>query len=327
MTRRIGAFSLTVMASAAAAGCQSGEASGKAGATARPAYDVADTAKWRTTREESLKAPDGWLSVAGLLFLEPGVSTIGTDPKNQIVLPAGSAPVRAGRVRLGDDKRIFVTLAPGVDAKINGQPVTGEVELRPESVAPNDKRPEDRLALGRLIIHRHYSGDRLALRVRDPESPILRQFVGLRWWDIDPKWQIEGRFLPFDQPRKLQVPNVLGDLEDAESPGEVELTIDGQTVRLLPLQAARGRLWFVFADAMAAAGETYRIRFVYADAPKDGRVVIDFNRAYNPPCAYNSYTTCPLPPAQNKLTARIAAGERAYAGPHPTPDSTAQSPE
>lgn len=327
MTRRIGLLSLSLMASAAAAGCQSGEASAKATATPRPPYDVAETAKWRATREESLKAPDGWLSVAALIFLEPGVSTIGTDPTNQIVLPAGSGPARAGRVRLTDDKRVLVTLAPGIEAQLNGQPVRGEIELRPESDNPSDKHPEDRLALGRLIVHRHFSGDRIALRVRDPESPVRRDFVGLRWWDIDPKWQIEGRFLPFDQPRKLQVQNVLGDREDAESPGEVEITIEGQTVRLLPLQAARGRLWFVFTDAAAAAGETYRIRFLYADAPKDGRVVLDFNRAYNPPCAYNPYTTCPLPPPQNKLTARIAAGERAYAGPHPDAVSISQSPE
>lgn len=320
-------LSLSVMASAAAAGCHSGEASATSSVTARPPYDIADTAKWRATREEDLKKPDGWLSVAGLLFLDPGVSTLGTDPKNQIVLPAGSGPARAGQVRLTDDKRVFVTLAPGVEAQLNGQPVRGEVELRPAAEDPKDKRLEDRLTLGRVLVHRHFSGDRIALRVRDPESPVRRDFVGLRWWDIDPKWQIEGRFLPFDQPRKFQVQNILGDLEDAESPGEVEVTIEGQTVRLLPLQAARGRLWFVFSDAAAAAGETYRIRFVYADAPKDGRVLIDFNRAYNPPCAYNPYTTCPLPPSQNKLTVRIGAGERAYAGRHPEPLSTSQSPE
>jgi uncharacterized protein len=159
--------------------------------------------------------------------------------------------------------------------------------------------------------------------VRDPESPIRKEFVGLRWYDIDQAWRIEGKFIPFDQPKPLQIANVLGDHEDVESPGEVEVTIGGRTARLLALSAARGRLWFVFTDTTANAGETYRIRFLYADAPVNGRVTLDFNRAYNPPCAYNPYTTCPLPPSQNKLQVPVTAGERAYAGHHPEPTPTA----
>jgi uncharacterized protein (DUF1684 family) len=286
------------------------------------AYNAVDTQTWRDKREADLKAPDGWLSVSGLHFLEPGSGTIGTTARDTVSLPPGSIPAKAGRVRVADGK-VFVTLAKGVDAKING---SGEFELRDAS-APNvpekEKRPVDKLTLGRVTIHVHHSGDRLALRVRDPESPVLRDFVGLRWYDIDPAWQIEGKFIPFDQPKSFQIPNVLGDHEDVKSPGEVEATIGGKTVRLLALSAARGRLWFVFTDSTANIRETYRIRFLYADAPVNGRVTLDFNRAYNPPCAYNPYTTCPLPPQQNKLQTPITAGERAYAGPHPEPTPTA----
>jgi len=296
-------------------------------AQAAQPYSAVDTQTWRDKREADLKAPDGWLSVSGLHFLEPGVSTIGTASSDKVSLPPGSIPAKAGRVRV-EDGRVFLTLSKGIDAKINGEPLKAgsEVELRDVS-APNvpekEKRPADKVTLGRVTIHVHHSGDRLALRVRDPESPIRRDFVGLRWFDIDPAWQIEGKFIPYDQPKQLQIPNVLGDQEAVESPGEVEVTIGGRTARLLALSAARGRLWFVFSDSTANIRETYRIRFLYADAPVNGRVTLDFNRAYNPPCAYNPYTTCPLPPPQNKLQTPVPAGERAYAGPHPEPTPTA----
>jgi uncharacterized protein (DUF1684 family) len=290
-------------------------------------YNAVDTQSWRDKREADLKAPEGWLSVSGLHFLEPGAGTIGTSAKDTVSLPPGSIPAKAGRVRVADGK-VFVTLAKGVDAKINGEPINGrgEFELRDASapdVPEKEKRPVDKLTLGRVTLHVHHSGDRLALRVRDPESPILKDFVGLRWYDIDPAWQVEGKFIPYDEPKSFQIANVLGDHEDVKSPGEVEVTLGGQTVRLLALSAARGRLWFVFTDSTANIRETYRIRFLYADAPVNGRVTLDFNRAYNPPCAYNPYTTCPLPPQQNKLQTPITAGERAYAGPHPEPTPTA----
>jgi uncharacterized protein (DUF1684 family) len=340
-TRGIGVVSVAGLALVGAVACQ--QASAKDGVptrTKQPAatpaqgqaqaaktYDAVDTQTWRDKREADLKAPDGWLSVSGLHFLEPGISTIGTAPSDNVSLPAGSIPAKAGRVRV-EGGRVFLTLAKGIAAKINGEPIrgSGEIELR-DATAPNvpekDKRPADRVTLGRVAIHVHHSGDRLALRVRDPESPIRRDFVGLRWYDIDPAWQVEGKFIPFDQPKQLQIPNVLGDQEAVESPGEVEVTINGQTARLLALSAAKGRLWFVFTDSTADIRETYRIRFLYADAPVNGRVTLDFNRAYNPPCAYNPYTTCPLPPSQNKLRTPVAAGERAYAGPHPEPTPTA----
>jgi uncharacterized protein len=301
------------------------EAKAQAG-PAKP-YDPVDTQTWRDKREADLKTPDGWLSVSGLHFLEPGISTIGTAPSDNVSLAAGSIPAKAGRVRV-EGGRVFLTLAKGVDAKLNGEPIkgNGEIELRDAS-APNapekEKRAADRVTLGRVTLHVHHSGDRLALRVRDPESPIRKDFVGLRWYDIDQKWQIEGKFIPFDQPKPLQIANVLGDNEEVTSPGEVEVTINGQTARLLALSAAKGRLWFVFTDSTADIRETYRIRFLYADAPVNGRVTLDFNRAYNPPCAYNPYTTCPLPPPQNKLRTPVTAGERAYAGPHPEPTPTA----
>lgn len=287
-------------------------ARGTAPSTSAPdAYDVAATEEWRVERETSLKGPDGWLSVAGLFFLKPGVNTLGSDPSNDIVLPAGSAPAQAGRIHF-ENRRAVLELEPEAlaTATINKQPINGPVELRGSSEA--EHRPADLARLGRLTLLLHRSGDRAAIRLRDPESPIRRDFTGVKWYPIDPKWQVTGRLTRFTEPRHLQVANVLGDVTNETSPGEVTVTLNGQTLKLLPL-IEDGRLWFIFSDSLAGTGN-YRIRFLYAEFPPahSDRVILDFNRAYNPPCAYNPFTTCPLPPPQNRLRIPLRAGERAY---------------
>lgn len=262
-----------------------------------PAYDARATATWRAQREAGLRTDDGWLSVVGLAFLQPGANDIGADRANDIVLPAGAPPLvgtlieNAGRVRFEP--------APGVDVRLRNQPLA----------SPRDLGPGDRIQVGRVTFHVHRSGDRVAIRVRDPQSPLLRAFHGLRWFAIAPAWNLEGRFEPYAAPKRLIVPNVLGDLEEFQTPGEVALTIGGVPVRLQAVASGR-RLWFIFSDATSSK-ESYRIRFLYADAPSaDGTVTLDFNRAYNPPCHQNPYTTCPLPPKGNRLSVRIPAGER-----------------
>jgi uncharacterized protein (DUF1684 family) len=250
----------------------------------------AATQAWRAKQEQALRAPDGWLTVAGLFFLNPGVNRVGADPTSEVVLPAGRAPSQAGRVIVSGDT---VTYEPGagVEASLNGKPIEGAVPLRSPNAAA--KRPADRVTIGRAVIHLHRSANRLAIRLRDPASDLRTHFTGLRWYAVDARWR------------------VLGDVTESESPGEAVFTVDGQTVRLLAFKAEK-RLWFVFRDA-TAPGETYRIRFLYADAPDaTGRVRLDFNRAYNPPCAYNPHTTCPLPVPQNQLKIAIPAGEKRY---------------
>jgi uncharacterized protein len=272
-------------------------------------YDVAATEAWRVQREQNLRAPDGYLAVAGLHFLRPGPNTIGTASSNDIVLPAGSGPAAVGRLVL-EEGRVWLDLEPGVEAFIDDEPVRGRRELRQVDSAA--RRPADRLRVGRVTLHTHRSGDRIAVRVRDPEGEVLKTFPGLRWYPIDATWRVRGRFVPYDEPRKVQIQNILGDVEDAISPGEVEFVLQGTTVRLAPLRSGE-RLWFIFSDATGGR-ETYPIRFLYADAPVNGVVELDFNRAYNAPCAYNPYTTCPLPPPRNRLAVAIEAGEQLDAG-------------
>ncbi len=279
-----------------------------------PATWASELAEWRRTREADLKKEDGYLAVAGLYFLHTGTNTVGSDPKADVALPADAVPAVAGRIVVSGGA-VEYHPAPGIKAQVNGRLIS-----RPMPLALADSttaRPADLLTLGRLTLHLHLSGERLAIRVRDPESASRRSFTKLEWFEPDPGWRLTGRFVPFDAPKPVPIENILGDVADSTAPGEIEATIAGEKVRLLALSAARGRLWLVFTD-QTAEKLTYPIRFLYTDPPDaSGTVVLDFNRAYNAPCAYNPYTTCPLPPRQNKLAVAVPVGERNYTGPKP----------
>ncbi len=276
---------------------------------AHTSYDAAATREWREKREAELTGPEGWLTVAGLHFLKPGANTLGTDGSSDIVLPRGTAPVHAGVVEFTAPGTVVLVPANGVDARGDGKPITGRFTFRAASAAA--KRPASRATLGALTLQVHRSGQRVAIRLRHPESELRQQFGGLRWYDIDEAWNVHARFIPYATPKRLATQNILGDSTTTTSPGEVEFTANGATVRLIAYQAGKG-LSFVFSDGTSGTG-TYRLRFLSAPAPSaDGTLDIDFNRAYNPPCAFNPYTTCPIPPSQNRLKVPVTAGERAY---------------
>jgi uncharacterized protein (DUF1684 family) len=275
-------------------------------AAASDAAYRAEVEKWRTERAARLASDYGWLSVAGLFWLEPGTETFGTDPGSAIVLPAG--PAHAGAFeRRGD--AVTLRVPPGVEITQGGKPIASGTALAP------DKEP---LQLGRLRLQLIQRGDRLGIRLRDPESAIRRTFTGLRWFPVDPALRIEARWVPYDPPRKIPVANVLGQTSQETAPGYAELTIGGRTVHLVPTyeDGDETQLFFVFKDKTAPKSTYGGGRFLYADPPKDGRVVLDFNRAYNPPCAFNPYTTCPLPIRDNRLDVEIPGGEMKYDGPH-----------
>jgi uncharacterized protein (DUF1684 family) len=263
------------------------------------AYDAEATATWRAEREKNLRSDGGWLSVAGLTFLEAGPNSIGSDPANDIVLPPPAPPLVGAIVRTHTG--VWFDPAPGVELSREGAPIRERTMLT----------LRDRLALGTLTLQLHPSGDRLGIRVRDANSRLRETFGGLKWYPVGTEWNIAARFEPYAAPRTITVPNVSGDFEKLTVPGEVVFVHGGDEVRLQAAQSGR-HLWIIFSDALGGS-ETYRIRFLYTDPPDArGRVMLDFNRAYNPPCAYNPYTTCPLPPPQNRLTIAIPAGERIY---------------
>jgi len=285
---------------------------GLAAPAADPAYR-AEIEKWRADREARLKAEGGWLSVAGLFWLEEGENRFGSGPGNAIVLPAGAAPAAAGAFELRS-KKVTVRVEPGVTVTAGGKPVT-TMELRAD-----DPGPPDVLALGRLSLQVIVRGGKYGIRMKDPESAARREFAGLRWFPVREDMRVTGRFVAWSGPHTIAIPNVLGQVNDLPSPGYVEFTLAGKPLRLEPVIEEPGdtELFFIFRDPTAGR-ETYPAgRFLYAPMPKEGRIVLDFNKAYSPPCAFTAYATCPLPPPQNRLSVAIEAGEK---DPHKHPDS------
>ena len=261
---------------------------------------------WRIDREERLKADDGWLTVNGLFFLIEGENSFGSSPTNDIVLREG--PEVAGLFTL-QNKRISVRATDGRTLSIDGKNVTS-ANLWPHE---GDRLPT--ITIGALSMFAHYSGDRLAIRMRDKESKIRYEFRGLRWFPIDKGYRVRARYRPHDRSRVVKLPNILGDIETFTSSGSVTFTLGSQELRMMAVDSG-DRLWFIFRD-LTSGSETYpAARFLYADAPGDGWTVLDFNQAYNPPCAFNPHTTCPLPPPENRLPLRVEAGELNYHTTH-----------
>jgi hypothetical protein len=265
----------------------------------------ASVEKWRQEYEADLRSDHGWLTISGLFWLHEGENRFGSDPTNDIVLP-DSAPAEAGYFEFHAGKTI-AHIKPGV-ATMNGKPVV-TAELRPDS-------RDDRVALSALTLWVHASGDRYAIRMRDPTSPLRRDFHGLSWFPIDESYRVVARFMAYDQPKQVPIQNLAGDSLALPISGYVIFSLHGQELRLDAQSDKDGGLTFVIRD-LTSGKETYAAaRFLDADAPKDGKVMLDFNEAYNPPCAYNPYTTCPLPPPGNRLHTRIEAGEKAYRRDH-----------
>jgi len=267
--------------------------------------------KWRQDREERLRAESGWLTLAGLFWLEDGTSTIGTDPASDVVLPEGAGASRAG-VIVFEGGQATLRLDPGVGARASGQTLDGPRVMRSDE----SERP-DVVELGPVSFYVIKRGDRYAVRVKDKNSRARREFAGLRWYEVNEGYRVEARWVSYPQPRPLQVPNVLGEIATMPSPGYAEFELGGRTVRLDGVleDPTSLELFFILRDETSGK-QTYGAgRFLYSDLPKQGLVVLDFNKAYNPPCAFTAYATCPLPPKQNWLPVPVEAGEMAYTGP------------
>ena len=262
-----------------------------------------ETEVWRAKHEADYRRE--WVTIAGLHFLEPGSQTAGSAPSNDIVLPASAPPV-LGRFVLDDD---VVRFEPQPDATVSldDDVVTAAIELADDGEAKADELVTGQI---RLVIHR--SGERKSLRVWDPAGELARGFLGFKWFPIQMDYRVTGRFIPDAAAREMHVLNTFGDLDTFKTEGVVEFTLHGRTLRLRPFTTRPKRLYFVFRDS-SSGEETYEAaRFLYSDLRDDGTTVLDFNQAYNPPCAFNPYTTCPIPLPENRLGVKVLAGERAY---------------
>ena len=264
---------------------------------------------WRLEREANLKKDGSWLTVAGLYWLREGESTVGADPENDFVLPEGTAPAFVGAFNHEDGKVSF-RAQDGVTVARKGK------EDQPLSTAALEPGEKNAIALGKLSMWVHASGPRLAIRLRDLDSPIRKEFTGLSWFPVEPAYRVTAKFTPYPKPKDVEILNMLGDIEKYRSPGIVDFELHGQAIRMEPVLNSDGKLWFIFKDGTSGKQTYPSARFLQAEAPKDGTVVVDFNKAYNPPCAFNPFTTCPMPPKENRLKIRIEAGEKNYAKKH-----------
>jgi uncharacterized protein len=260
--------------------------------------------KWRQKRVADLKAEDGWLSVTGLYWLRPGETKVGSDPSNDLLLP-DRVPGLVGTFTLSKNTAEFWP-APGVDVTRNGAPFQGG-----RVYSDADPHP-DTLALGDVKLILLKRGERHAVRIKDNRSALRASFAGLRWYPPRDEWRIQAAFVPHTVPSKLRMDTIVGETEVMESPGYVTFERAGKTYRLEAAGQKNGTLWFVFRDGTSGRTTHGGARQLYADPPKQGRVVLDFNKAVNLPCAYIPYATCPLAPARNRLSLAIEAGELKY---------------
>ncbi|HEY7441296.1 MAG TPA: DUF1684 domain-containing protein [Vicinamibacterales bacterium] len=284
-----------------AVSCRGG--SGGGASNAAPADHAAKVQAWRDKHEADYRRD--WVSIAGLHFLMTGTYTVGSGQGNDIVL-AAHVPATIGRLVVADGKVTYEP-ASGVAVMQQGKPVAGSIVLKEQSSPPKDE-----IVIGDVRLVVHVSGERLSLRVRDPHGELATGFLGFTWFPIQPEYRVVGRFVPDAEPRQMSVLNTFNDVDTYPTEGVVEFQLNGQMLRLRPFTTRPKRFYFVFRDA-SSGQETYETaRFLYADLLDDGTTVLDFNEAYNPPCAFNPYTTCPIPLRENILPVKILAGEKAY---------------
>jgi uncharacterized protein (DUF1684 family) len=254
---------------------------------AASAYQT-EIAQWRRAREAELRQDGSWLTVAGLFWLRDGSNRFGKDASNDIVLPDGPAHSGAFELRNG---RVTVTM---------------DGHTRPLAADSAETVHVGRLSLA--AIHR---GPKFGIRMRDPAGQARRDFHGLDYFPPSEEFRVTARFVA--EPRKIPIANVLGQTEPMASPGYVVFRLHGRELRLYPVfEAPATSLFFIFRD-QTSGKETYGAgRFLDTDLPRGDQVVLDFNKAYNPPCAFTPYATCPLPPQENRLPVGVEAGEKKY---------------
>lgn len=262
---------------------------------------------WRARRHAGLSRPDGWLTLVGLEWLKEGENRVGSSADNDIRLAGGAE--HWGSVILKGDKLSFV------NADTKNVSIGGKAASEAELVADNAGEPT-LVASGSVHFYVIFR-ESYALRVKDSQAPALLNFEGVDNYPIDGSWRIDGRFIQAEKGTVIEISNVLGQVNDMPVFGSFEFDRDGKTYKLLAIGDEHSRnLWFIFADRTSGRGTYGAGRFLYSEGmPADGRLVVDFNKAYNPPCAFNPYSTCPLPPQENRLDLKVTAGEKDF---HPS---------
>jgi uncharacterized protein (DUF1684 family) len=266
-----------------------------------------ETEQWHQTREANLKKENGWLTVSGLFWLEEGENTIGSNKENKIVFPAGKADANIGKITLLNDE-VSMTINAGVMVKRNDT-------LFSNGSIFNKNTAEQSIILAHknirwFIIKR---GTRIGVRLRDLESDARKNFTHIERFPVNEKWKIIATFVPPTDKKTIPIHDVIGNTTETEFGGTLQFELNGKTFALDATLEGADDLFIVFGDYTNGIKTYGAGRFLYAKKPKEGNMVIlDFNKSYNPPCAFTDFATCPLPPDQNKLPIEVTAGELKY---------------
>ena len=296
---------LTVACGESAEDAARSETAARAERAARLAYE-GEVMAWRDERLARLVRPDGWLSLVGLHWITPGQTYVGSAPDNGTRLTLG--PPQVGMLSLGKDGSLSLTVPTGVEVTVDGAPAVGRVPL----VSDADGAPSvvgfNKGDASFVVIRR---GDRHGLRVRSTLARTRTAFPGLDYFDIDPAFRFTARFEPHPAGKTLDIVNMLGMVEPMANPGRLVFEKDGKTHSLEAVDEGDGQHFLIIADRTSGHTTYAASRFLYAaPAGKDGTTVLDFNKAYNPPCAFTAYSTCPMPPPENRLDLAVTAGEK-----------------
>lgn len=259
---------------------------------------------WRANRDASLRREHGWLSLVGLEWLQQGTNSLGSEAGISAHIPGG--PAHMGVIELNGDELVFI---PEPDS---GVLVDGQERARVSLQADTSDSPSV-ISFGTITVQVIYR-ESYGLRIADSQAPARLDFQGIDNYAVHSDWLIDGRFVAAEAGKTIEIGNVLGQLLEMPVYGYLEFDANGRTHRLAGIgEEDSESLWFIFADRTSGR-ETYGAgRFLYSEGmPENGRLLVDFNKAYNPPCAFNEYSTCPLPPLENRLDLPVTAGEKTY---------------
>lgn len=270
---------------------------------------VKEINEWHQKRIERLKAPDGWLNLVGRTWLKPGINKFGSAKDNDVIIESEKVPAYMGEFIL-KDSIVIMKVYEGIEVLLEGKPVKEIIMI------DDQKKDMTVFQYGTIKWNLIIRGNKYGIRFRDLESPLVKNFKGIERFPVNSAWKFVARFAAYKPPKKIFVPNVLGQIEEEFSPGAVVFEKDGKTFRIDAIDAGE-KLFLIIADETSGE-ETYGGgRFLYVDKPdSSGNLILDFNKAYNPPCVFTKYATCPLPPEQNYLKLRIEAGEKNYGENH-----------
>lgn len=278
-----------------------------AGSLVSPEDEQAVVAEWRAGRVQALTSPTGWLALEGLFWLKPGANSFGSGQSQQLRLDSPKLAAQAGVFELNDGKVRF-TASKGRTVTIGNKPVTSVEMATDATAAPTI------LQSGTLEFFVIARGGQYGVRVRDRDSLRRREFRGISYFPVEDSWVLNARFEPYDPVHVIPIVNILGMEVPMTSPGALVFERDGREWRLDAVleEPQAEELFIMFADATSGRTTYGGGRFLKAPLPKDGHVRLDFNLAYNPPCAFNNFATCPLPPPQNRVSLAVTAGEMKY---------------